>query len=136
MPPGDPLSAKEREMVEDWILAGAPDFEAEPEEPEPTPTPTPMPTPTPTPANATYTWVNNNIFKPRCVSCHGTNGSAGYNFTSYTNTMKRGIRAGDGASSAVYLSVEYEIMPSGSPKLTAAQKDALKAWIDAGALNN
>jgi hypothetical protein len=105
--------------------------------PVPTPTPTPVPTatpvPTPTPVPATFTWVSTNILQPKCVSCHGTAG--GYSFATYTGTL-RAVRPGTSATSLLYTAVLNNSMPKSGTVLTTVQKDAIKRWIDAGALNN
>lgn len=137
MPPSLPLSANEKRIVQDWILAGAPGDSAGP---VPTPTP-PGPTPTPapsfTPAPATFSWLSANVFQPRCISCHGaTNADGGYRFNTYANAVSRGITVGNGTNSRVYIAVRNDAMPVSGTKLTPQQKDALKRWIDSGALNN
>jgi hypothetical protein len=72
-------------------------------------------------------------------SCHnpGTKGSV--NFASQStayNTLKSFVVAGNGAGSKLYSLVNTGKMPDKEPKLSAANIALIKAWIDAGALNN
>ena len=53
----------------------------------------------------------------------------------YTS-VKSLVTAGNGAGSSFYKTVNGGSMPPGGPKLSAANLALIKAWIDAGALNN
>jgi hypothetical protein len=53
------------------------------------------------------------------------------------NSLKFEVVPGDGAGSALYRLLSNGTMPPDpAPKLTANQVDAVRAWIDAGALDN
>jgi hypothetical protein len=84
MSPGAPLSTAEIQVISDWITNGGQNDGTVVPTPTPSPAPTMPPgaTPTPTPAmnpNGTYTYVSQNILRPRCLSCHATgNAAAGY----------------------------------------------------------
>lgn len=82
----------------------------------------------------TWTWVSANIFQPRCVSCHGPGGEAGYNFSTYAST-KSAMRA-TAAQSRPYTEINSGSMPPSGGKLPAATINALKTWIDSGAADN
>lgn len=98
----------------------------------PTPTATPTPTPTATPSMATFTYVFNNILKPKCVGCHGSAG--GYSFATYTSTLKA-VVANNPAASPLYTSTNSGKMPT-SGKLSSQEIKAISDWISAGAPNN
>lgn len=91
-------------------------------------------TTTPSPGNpdATYTWIVANVLN-RCTSCHGSRG--GVNYESYANTV-RTVRAGDASRSTFYREINSGSMPEGSSKLPQRSIDAVRDWINAGALNN
>jgi hypothetical protein len=60
-------------------------------------------------------------------------------FSSQTNAysaVKSRVTAGNGANSSFYRTVNSGSMPPGGPKLSATDLAKIKAWIDAGALNN
>jgi len=75
MPPSAPLPTAEKEMILDWIAAGAPEFLNSPAPSGGPATPVPDPTPLP-PLAPTYASLNANIFLPKCVICHSAAGSA------------------------------------------------------------
>ena len=92
-------------------------------------------------AAPTFTQVYTTILTTYCDggSCHnpGTKGSV--NFASQStayNTLKSFVVAGNGAGSKLYSLVNTGKMPDKEPKLSAANIALIKAWIDAGALNN
>jgi mono/diheme cytochrome c family protein len=90
------------------------------------------------------------IFKGRCVSCHQLGGQgfekSGLDLTTYEGLMK-GTKYGamviphdPGGSNLVWLlnwraSPELR-MPHGKKKLSVCDRDAIRAWIREGALNN
>lgn len=81
------------------------------------------------------------IFQSNCAKsgCHdAVSHEEGYNLTSYSNIMKRGIVPGNPAASEIYESITLkkgdEFMPKGGPALSAAQINTIKAWIVAGAM--
>ena len=153
MPPGNPISSANAAIIQEWItsLAATPKPTPTPgvsptpvtsptpvasptPKPSvtPTPTATPTPTPTPTPSMATFTYVFNNILKPKCVGCHGSAG--GYSFANYTSTLKA-VVAKNPSASPLYTSTNSGKMPT-SGKLSAQEIKAISDWITAGALNN
>jgi hypothetical protein len=85
--------------------------------PSPTPSPSPTPKPTPTPTLVSYSATIQPILDNRCGSCHPT---AGINLSSYSGTKAALSR----------------LPAMGSNYLTAAEQQALMAWIAQGALNN
>jgi hypothetical protein len=72
-------------------------------------------------------------------SCHNPGTQGGVNFngqsTAY-NAVKSRVTPGNGAGSSFYSTVNSGSMPRGAAKLSAANLALIKAWIDAGALNN
>jgi len=109
--------------------------------PTPTPTPTPVPTATPTPtpaatpANATYTYINNNILKPKCTGCHGNAG--GVSYATYAGaTASKSVIKGNPDSSGLYTTTKSGIMPTSGTKLTTTETELIRIWILNGAPNN
>jgi hypothetical protein len=89
---------------------------------------------------ATYTSIAQNIFQPRCVSCHGAQtASKGVDLSTYAKALGTGsIVPGNPAASTTYQDVANGSMPkgAGSSPLSAAEIKALNDWIAAGAPNN
>jgi hypothetical protein len=80
------------------------------------------------------------IFISACArpGCHDSETHEdGYNLSSYTTIVRKGIKPGDAADSKLYEvlfeSGEDRMPPDGS--VTAAQKDSIAAWINQGARN-
>ena len=78
------------------------------------------------------------IFNTSCVSCHGSNGEAGLNLTSYSNVMDGSddgdvITPLDHSASELWQRVNSGEMPPNSNNLLSNQIDIIAAWIDAGA---
>ena len=75
------------------------------------------------------------LFVAKCGSCHGTNASAGLNLTTYAGAMQGGsdgpvIVAGDSANSIL-----VNIQSSDHfANLSSQELEAVKQWIDSGAL--
>ncbi|MBS1970712.1 MAG: c-type cytochrome [Bdellovibrionales bacterium] len=151
MPPGNPMSSANAAIIQEWILslattptptpavsptptpvASATPMVSPTPKPTTTPTPTPTPTATATPSMATFTYIYNNILKPKCVNCHGSAG--GYSFANYTSTLKA-VVAKNPAASPLYTATNSGKMPT-SGKLSAQEIKAISDWITAGALNN
>jgi hypothetical protein len=89
----------------------------------------------------TFTDVYTNILVPHCGGsrCHNPGSQQGIAFSSQTNaynSLKSRVVAGNGAGSSFYQVVNGGSMPPGGPKLSATDLAKIKAWIDAGALNN
>ncbi|MHB1132808.1 MAG: hypothetical protein ACYC4L_10520 [Chloroflexota bacterium] len=97
---------------------------------------TPLAVASPKPAVVSFSRDVQPIFQARCVSCHsGANAPAGQLLTSHAATL-RAVKAGDPAGSTLYQYVQSDYMPFGGPPLSAAQKETIRQWIAAGALNN
>jgi hypothetical protein len=92
-------------------------------------------------AAPTFTQVYSTILVSFCggSSCHNPGSQKGVSFssqsTAYTAVKSR-VTAGNGAGSSFYTTCSSGSMPPGGPKLSATNLALLKAWIDAGALNN
>ena len=130
-----------------WIEAGTPETNTSPlpEIPEcanptilPPPAPPPVPPPAPEEPQATFEYFVEKVYPVSCASCHDPGGRADdVVLTSLSSMIAEGIvRPGDGAGSLLHQVVVKEgrgQMPpasSGKPRLTPAQADALKRWID------
>ena len=92
-------------------------------------------------AAPTFTTIYTTILVPYCggSSCHnpGTQGGVGFSSQSNAyNAVKSRVTAGNGAGSSFYNTVNSGSMPRGAAKLSATNLALIKAWIDAGALNN
>lgn len=89
------------------------------------------------------------------ISCHGSAGGQGglafgstspshATITSVVGSNGRFVMAGSSATSTFYLKVITNVpnppggarMPQGGPFLTTSQQNAVKTWIDQGALDN
>jgi mono/diheme cytochrome c family protein len=161
MPQAAPLSSAEVKIVGDWIMlltkpqatpTPSPQASASPSptvsptpkpspSPSPSPSVTPTPSPTPSPAptanpNATYSYINANIFQPKCAGCHGSSG--GVSYASYAGaTSAKSLTKGDPVRSNTYTSTKSGSMPvGGGAKLTDAETELIRIWILNGALNN
>lgn len=134
MPPGGPaLAADVKTAIRQWIQNGANnDAPAGGLPPGSTP---PPPPPLP-PLEPKYASLAANIFGPRCTACHNsTTATAGVNLQTYAGVLRQ-VRAGVAADSDLYDEVEKNDMPASGPPLSFAQKENIRLWINAGALNN
>ena len=92
-------------------------------------------------ATVTFTDVYTTILVPYCSgsSCHnpGTQGGIGFasQSTAY-NAVKGRVTPGNGTNSSFYRTVNSGSMPRGQAKLSQANLDKIRIWIDQGALNN
>ncbi len=87
------------------------------------------------PSAPTFTQLNNDIFIPLCSGCHSaSNPRGGYNMSTFTALRTR-VVVNNAAGSLLHQSVVNNSMPIGSP-LSTADKNAIRDWINAGALNN
>jgi hypothetical protein len=78
------------------------------------------------------------VLAARCVSCHGKDGSAkggfGYALDRERLIARGKVVPGRAADSELFQRVrDGEMPPAGRPQLTAAERDALQAWIEGGA---
>ncbi len=89
----------------------------------------------------TFTQIYTQILTVYCAGtkCHDPGTQHGVSFSTqagaYTSVAKL-VTPGNGANSSFYKTVNGGSMPPGGPKLSAANLALIKAWIDAGALNN
>ena len=90
------------------------------------------------------------IFKGRCVSCHQSSGEgvekSGLDLSTYEGVMKgtklgKMVIPGDPESSNLMWLLDWRASPQlrtphGKKKLSICDRDAIRAWIREGALNN
>ncbi len=137
MPPKWPLSADQIQAVADWIAAGAPEGDA----PVEVPTPTPAPTGAPPVLSATYSSIHDQIFVPKCMSCHGADGKASdVPLEPYSELIAQTdvVSAGDAESSSLYTETSKLKMPpkKSGPPLNSVEIETIKTWINQGAKND
>jgi hypothetical protein len=92
-------------------------------------------------AAPTFTDIYTTILVPYCAgsSCHSPGTQGGVSFASQSaaySAVSRRVTPGNGAGSSFYTTVNSGSMPRGAAKLSATNLAKIKAWIDAGALNN
>jgi mono/diheme cytochrome c family protein len=121
---GARVPAAEKQILYDWILAGA-------KPPSTTP-----PAPPSIPLAPTYQSLNANIFGARCVACH-TDGNAkgGVRMNTYAGVRSLTDPADPTDSDLYKVTLDGE-MPPGGPRLNSAELAALLQWIESGAPNN
>jgi hypothetical protein len=88
----------------------------------------------------TFTQVYTTVLTASCAGsqCHNPGSQKNISFSSQANaysSIKSRVTPGNGAGSSFYNTVSSGSMPPGQ-KLSAANLAMIKAWIDAGALNN
>jgi mono/diheme cytochrome c family protein len=90
------------------------------------------------------------IFKGRCVECHAPGGkgfeASGLDLQSYAGVMKGTkfgpmVIAGDAQGSSLMALLDWRVapqirMPHGTKKLSTCDRDAIRRWIQEGALDN
>ncbi len=89
----------------------------------------------------TFTQVYVDILSPYCAgsSCHSPGKKGSVNFASQASayaSLMSNVTPGNGATSTLYTIVNSGRMPEGKAKLSAANIAMIKAWIDAGALDD
>ena len=89
----------------------------------------------------TFTQVYGTILSVYCTgsSCHSPGTAGGLSFASKANaysSLMSYVTPGDDSQSDFYFAVSTGAMPKGKAKLSAANIATIKAWIDAGALDN
>lgn len=83
----------------------------------------------------TYSLLRDEIFVSSCVSCHsGTRPSGGYNMSTYSGIMTE-VTARNASQSQLYLRVQDGSMPPAGG-LPTSDRNRIRDWINAGALNN
>jgi mono/diheme cytochrome c family protein len=90
------------------------------------------------------------IFKGRCVDCHTPGGkgfeASGLDLSNYAGVMKGTkfgpmVIAGDPEASSLMALLDWRVapqirMPHGTKKLSTCDRDAIRRWINEGALDN
>jgi mono/diheme cytochrome c family protein len=78
------------------------------------------------------------ILQANCTACHGSDRPAeGLDLSSYASVSASGaVNPGNAGNSALVKSVESGRMPQGGPKLSKADIQKIKDWINAGAQDN
>ena len=90
------------------------------------------------------------IFKGRCVECHAPSGkgfeASGLDLQTYEGIMKGTkfgpmVIAGDPNGSSLMALLDWRVapevrMPHGRKKLSTCDRDAIRRWIEEGALDN
>lgn len=69
----------------------------------------------------------------KCHNCHTTQTSGGANFSTYANITANGAGGMKVYQRIIVRAVDSEQMPPAGPKLTAAEKQLLRDWVNAGA---
>lgn len=126
------LAPSEVQLIYNWVQTG---MEAS----------VPGSAPSIVPLNGTYTSIYRNILLAKCASCHinaTTFPQGNLNYGSYTSLMQANVVVpGDAANSRIYQAVTRspgvsKFMPMGGQQLSPAELQAIKDWINSGALNN
>jgi mono/diheme cytochrome c family protein len=134
-PPNPGLDTSEADLLQAWILAGAP---RDPINPQPSPSPDPSPSPTPSPEPSwepivsTFEGIHARVFEPRCSSCHNPDGHT--DFDTEQNLIELGlIVPGDPAKSEIYRRIRVPMSdPDHMPPDTVLGHEeltAIHAWI-------
>jgi hypothetical protein len=126
------LPEGELNLVRDWIAAGAPEIAANPIEPV---------VPEPVAPEPTWAWLSNEILQKRCTGCHnGAHPKTELDLRSYETLMDfmnlgmPAVEPGDPSSSTLYLNLKEALMPPNGPATSKAELEAIKEWINQGAL--
>lgn len=116
MPPGNPLSSAEADILKDWINdLGTPGGSGRG-------------------GNvATFTQIETEILRPRCYSCHENN--ANFPFSSYEEILF-GYVTPNNLDSVLLVAVESGRMPKNGEALTPEEVALIESWILDGAPNN
>lgn len=124
MPPGNPLTANEADVLKAWIddLGIVPEGGSGGN-----------------PNASSFTEIETQILTPRCYSCHtsGAGASAGFSFSNYNDLLFGYVTAGS-LDSALYQSVSRSTdpMPRGGTPLNQTELDMVESWILNGAPND
>lgn len=79
------------------------------------------------------------IFQTRCLNCHGEKRQRGLlDLRTKSTTVKGGesgigVKVGSLKESILWEKIRTDAMPEGEKKLTAAEKETIRRWIEAGA---
>ena len=84
---------------------------------------------------ASFTSLQQNIFQPKCVTCHsGPNANKGVFLDSLANVQKV-VVGGNAGASLLFQQVTSGRMPWGGPPLSSVEISAIENWINGGAKN-
>lgn len=149
MPQNDVLTADQLALFNLWVCQGATEagnlinncLASSVSTPTPTPTPTPVLTPvSPVLSAVNYSLILDQIFAPKCLSCHGEGGKQHQNFPlePYAKMMAQGelVIPGNSAKSGIVAEIVAGTMPtkkSGLPQVTDSELALIRQWIEAGA---
>ena len=102
------------------------------------PSPTSPAQSTPQIQQVSFASLQQNIFNPNCVICHnGSFRSGGVSLASHAEINASGILTpGNANGSPLFRQVNSGLMPKDRSRLQQADIDAIKNWINQGALNN
>ena len=89
----------------------------------------------------TFTQIYSTVLFVNCAgsACHNPGSQKGISFASQSSAysaVNTRVIPGDGEGSSFFYTVNSGTMPPGGPKLTASNLAMIRAWIDAGALDN
>jgi hypothetical protein len=89
----------------------------------------------------TFTQLYNDILIVSCAggACHDPGSQKGIAFASQSSAysaVRNRVTPGNGEGSSFFFTVNSGTMPPGGPKLSAASLALIRAWIDAGALDD
>lgn len=87
---------------------------------------------------ATFSYIHRNILVPKCLSCHRPGGwRPQTDYSNYSTTTSTGkVTAGDAQASQLYTQCASQVMPLNDWSLNTSQLNAIRDWINAGALEN
>jgi uncharacterized membrane protein len=125
-PPGaSPLSADEKGGLEHWMSQGGPLHPGQ-NNPSPQPPGPPTPPPGPVPPALGFAYVQQEVLRSKCLSCHHHTDS----FDTFAHTqplvpeMERRIHA---------IGTDDQMPPASKPQLTPEELQLLDDWIQSGA---
>ena len=89
----------------------------------------------------TFTQIYSTVLSVNCAGseCHNPGRQKGISFASQSSAysaVSTRVIPGDGEGSSFFYTVNSGTMPPGGPKLSATNLAMIRAWIDAGALDN
>ncbi|OYZ18986.1 MAG: hypothetical protein B7Y39_12805 [Bdellovibrio sp. 28-41-41] len=130
MPPGGGVSTSDLSALNKWILEGLIDDSGNVAIPDGSAT-----------LEAKYSSIKTRIINTKCLGCHsGATLSGGVDLSTYASTVANNIAiAGNPNGSRFVTSLlrpGNDFMPRNGARLPTADIDIVKAWIQAGALNN
>jgi hypothetical protein len=89
----------------------------------------------------TFTQLYSTVLTSYCAgsACHNPGSQKGISFASQSSAysaISNRVIPGDGEGSSFFYTVNSGTMPPGGPKLSATNLAMIRAWIDAGALDD